>query len=151
MSALASVSDLEIRLRAEVASITGADLAAPEAALDDASTLVAAAAAGAGLEIPWTLATIPEVARRVVICAVLRTYRNPDGYVSEAMGSGAYSYRYADDETSAYLTEAEASLVARAAAQGRPDARPFAGSIRTPSPYGAADDAAPWWFTDALA
>lgn len=140
---LASVADLEKRLRKEVGSLIGADLTAATTAIDDASVLVLAEG-----NPDWTPLTIPAVAKGVVIKVALRQYRNPDGFVSEAMGGGAYSYRYADDETSAYLTKAEAELVQRAAlAEAEPE-RSFQGSIRTPSAYAESDEPLveiPWW------
>lgn len=127
---LASVADLEVRLRKEVGSLAGADLSAATTAIDDASVLVLAEGNPG-----WTPLTIPAVAKGVVIKVALRQYRNPDGYVSEAMGGGAYSYRYADDETSAYLTEKEAAIVQRAAAAEAETPSGFVGTVRTPSAY----------------
>ena len=130
---LALVSDLERRLRLEIGSLTGADLQAAEVALDDASVLVCGAGSAS-----WTAETVPEVAKLIAIRVALRQYRNPDGYVSEAMGGGAYSYRYADDETSAYLTEAEEAQVAAAAAEEVSGGLGgFTGSLRTPLAYEA--------------
>jgi hypothetical protein len=140
---LAEVSDLEVRLRLEVGSITGADLQAAETALEDASVLVLAQGNPA-----WTPASVPEIAKSVVIRVALRQYRNPDGFVSEGMGGGAYTYRYADDETSAYLTEAEAVMVQRAFAAEQPSAgRGFVGTVRTPSAYSRSTltGTPPWW------
>jgi hypothetical protein len=124
---------METRLGVSVGSLQGADLQRATDALDDASILVRAeagldflAADGLTIDAPDVIVTI---ARRVA----LRQYRNPDGFVSEGMGSGAYTYRYADDETSAYLTDREAAQIHAAVAALRP--APFQGSVRTPSAY----------------
>lgn len=130
MAALASVADLEKRLRLEVGSLAGADLVAAELALEDASVLVLAEG-----NPDWGALTVPAAAKRVVIGVALRQYRNPDGLSTESMGGGAYSYRYADDETSAYLTEAEALIVQRAAAAEQETKTGFTGTVRTPSSY----------------
>lgn len=135
---LASVSDLEARLRVEVGSLEGADLRAAELAIEDASIEVLAAAKAAGLPTPWTTATIPPLARRVVIGAALRAYRNPEGARSESFG-GAYSYGLADDRSSEYLTAAEVDLVTRAVALDGPGPRrPVVGTTRTRSAYSEA-------------
>ncbi len=144
MTSLALVSDLETRLRLEVGSLDGADLQAAEDALDDASVLVR----DAGLA-SWTPANVPEPARLVVIRCALRQYRNPDGFSSEAMGAGAYTYRYADDETSAYLTEREVAIVEKAAtATSTSTARSGARTVHTPAAYDEPSDAPPdpWWW-----
>lgn len=146
---LALVSDLERRLRVEVGSLAGADLLAAEDAIADVSALVHAAARDAGLSPAWTLGTVPDDVRVVTTRVALRQYRNPDGYVSEAMGGGAYSYRYADDETGAYLTDREVAIIAAAAAGTDPAPAGFVGSLRTPSAYTVVDPAAPedpWWW-----
>lgn len=134
---LALVSELERRLRVEVGSLTGTDLQAAEDALSDASVLVRAAARDAGLAEPWTAFTAPEEVRLVVVRVAKRQYENPSGYVSEAMGGGAYSYRLADDETSAYLTAAEAATISAAVAASGPAgaSQGFTGSLRTPLAY----------------
>lgn len=136
---LALVSDLEVRLRLEVGSLEGADLLAAQTALDDASVLVWAEGNPA-----WTAATIPALAKSVVVRVALRQFRNPDGFSTESMGGGAYSYRYADDETSAYLTAQEADLVQKAAVEAAPGTvRPTGGSVRMRSSYSVQADPPP--------
>lgn len=133
MTPLATVSSMETRLRLPVGSLTGADLQAALDALDDASVLVRQeagidflAADGVTIVAPPVIVTI---ARRVA----LRQYRNPDGFSSEGVGGGAYTYRYADDETSAYLTADEVRVIHAAVAPA--GGRGFVGTIRTPSAY----------------
>lgn len=140
-SPLAQVAELEKRLRLEVGSLEGTDLQAAEDALDDASALVR----GVGLA-SWTAANVPDDVRLVVIRVALRQYRNPEGFRGEAMGSGAYSYTLADDETSAYLTGAEEATIARAVAAASP-AGSGSGSVRVRSGYvPTAAEPVPWWW-----
>lgn len=136
---LASVADLEKRLRKEVGSLSGADLQAAETAIDDASVLVLAEG-----NPDWTSLTIPDVAKRVVIKVAIRQYRNPDGFSTEAMGGGAYSYRYADDETSAYLTENEVGIIQRAAAAESDTPSGFTGTVSVS--YEEPVVETPWWW-----
>ncbi len=142
MTPLATVASMESRLGLTPGSLSGADLQRAEDALDDASILVRAEAAtvspgttflaidGVTIDAPDVIVTI---ARRVA----LRQYRNPDGYSSEGMGGGAYTYRYADDETSAYLTDREAAQIRQAVSVMGGARRNFSGSARTPSAYEA--------------
>ncbi len=143
---LANVADLEKRLRLPVGSLAGADRDAAETALDDASVLVLAEG-----QADWTASTVPASARLVAITVALRKYRNPDGFSSESLGGGAYSYRYADDETSAYLTVAEAQIVHQARdGEVLPQGSGFTGALRTPSAYSrpVATGLRPWWDYD---
>lgn len=147
---LTLVSDLEVRLRLEVGSLDGADLAAAEAAIEDASELAHAVARDAGLATAWTLETVPKAVRVIVTRCARREFRNPDGFQSESMGSGAYSYAYASEETSAYLTDSEAATItAEAVAAAADTATGFTGSVRTPSGYAETsdpEDPTPWWW-----
>lgn len=67
----------------------------------------------------------------VVVTAALRSYRNPDGYQGESVGS--YSYQYAQGATSVYLLGPEKDVVKRAARVGSGSYGVY--TVRTPSAY----------------
>ncbi|WP_229398183.1 hypothetical protein [Micromonospora okii] len=126
---LAPVAAMERRLGVAPGTLAGADLVRAGAALDDASTMVRAEAGNDWVAADGTTVTAPPVVVTVVVSAALRTYRNPDGYSGESVGD--YSYQYARDSTSGYLTPAEVRIIRQAA--GRTGQAVY--SIRTPSAY----------------
>ncbi|SCL33023.1 Phage protein Gp19/Gp15/Gp42 [Micromonospora nigra] len=127
---LAPVAELERRLGLAPGTLAGSDLVRAGVALEDASTLVRAEAGTDWLAEDGVTVTAPAVVLTVVLGAALRAYRNPDGYSGESVGE--YSYQYAREATSGYLTSAEVAIVRRAAGK-------LAGSgvytVRTPSAY----------------
>lgn len=128
---LAPVAELERRLGLVPGSLSGSDLVRAGVALEDASTLVRAEAGRDWVAEDGTTVTAPAVVVTVVLGAALRAYRNPDGYSGESVGD--YSYQYARESTSGYLTSAERTIVLRAAGK-----LPGSGvyTLRTPSAYG---------------
>lgn len=134
MTPLATVASLETRLGLDVGALSGADLQRAVDALDDASVLVRAEAGMTFLADDGVTVDAPDVIVTIARRVALRQYRNPDGYSSEGVGSGAYTYRYADDETSAYLTDAEIRQIRQAVATLK-GSTGFTGSTRTPSAY----------------
>ncbi len=133
MTPLATVASMETRLGLTPGSLTGADLQRATDALDDASVLVRAEAGLDFLADDGVTIDAPDVIVMIARRVALRQYRNPDGFVAEGMGSGAYTYRYADDETSAYLTADEVRQIGQIVAAMKP--APFQGTVRTPSAY----------------
>lgn len=135
---LAPVSALEVRLGVAVGSLSGADLARAGACLDDVSALVREAA---GKEFTDSfgdlLEEIPAAILTVTVQASLRGYRNPDGLASESIGSGAYAYSLGQDaQAGIYLTDAERSVVAKAARGVSTSVY----SVGVPSAYGERPD-----------
>lgn len=122
LPSLAPVSALETRLGLAVGSLTGADLARAETDLADASALVRMESFGkTWVDTDGVTVTAPDSVVTVVVRAAIRSYRNPDGFQGEAVGSGAYSYQYAQGEVGMYLTPEEIRVVryaARAAGTG---------------------------------
>lgn len=135
---LATVEALQVRLGGEV--LTGAALARAQAALGDVSALVRLEAGRDWVAADGTTITAPEAVVAVVLAAARRGYRNPDGYQGENVGP--YSYQYAQGETSAYLTSAEARIV-RAAVSGT-SGRSGVYTVRTPSAYEYPSPCEPW-------
>lgn len=131
MIALAPVSALEVRLGVPVGSISGADLTRIEAVLDDVSALVREEAGRDWVE--DDVVTAPASVLAVVYAVALRTYRNPEGYVSENVGSGAYGYSLPKESTGCFLSDEERRIVKRAALGSTGSSGAF--SIRTPSAY----------------
>lgn len=140
LPSLAEVADLEVRLRVEVGSLSGADLDYAEACLEDASSQVRAASGRdwvddeGNLDVPASLVT-------VTLQAALRGYRNPDGVASENFG--VYSYNLPQGETSVMLTKREERVCERVAetfAKEEPGAGNFVGSMKTRSAYSEPDD-----------
>jgi len=139
---LATVSDLEVRLKVEVGSLEGVDLTAAQTYLQDATVLVLAAG-----DPEWTPESVPDAVKRVVIGCALRTYRNPDGFTSENYG-GAYSYTL--PEVSGYLTEDELAIITKAVADEQGTGSTFTvGTVRTRSAYSGEGGYWPrsaWWW-----
>lgn len=103
---LASVAQLEARLGEPVGSLAGEDLARATAALDDASAIVLRVGDPA-----WTDATIPDVARVVVLRLARRFWDNPEGLSYEAIGDHTVSRTAANT----FLTPDERALLLDAA------------------------------------
>lgn len=110
MHALASVSDIEARLGR---SFVSDELGRVAALLDDASALVRDEAGRTWLD-PVTGAptVVPGSIRAVVLRAVERAVRNPQGFSAEAAGD--YSYQRTDVEPGVYLTDRERAVIRRA-------------------------------------
>ncbi|GAA2609589.1 hypothetical protein SMC26_39425 [Actinomadura fulvescens] len=103
---LATVAQLEARLGEPPGSLAGEDLARATAALEDASVLVAAYGSRT-----WTIETVPDTARVVVLRLARRFWDNPEGLNYEALGDHTVSRAAA----STFLTPEERALVAGAA------------------------------------
>ncbi len=110
LPALATLAELEARLGLDDGTLTGADRARAQAALDDASALVREEAQQDFVAEDGSL-TVPDVVKRVVLGAALRSYRNPDAQIAEA--AGPFSRTLKSAEVSVYLTDAEKQLVRR--------------------------------------
>ena len=150
MTPLATVASMETRLGLVVGSLAGADLQRANDALDDASVLVRAEAEVDFLAVDGVTLSAPALVVTIARRVALRQYRNPDGFSSEGMGGGAYTYRYADDETSAYLTPSEIVQIRKAVA-ALSGSGGFSGSVRTPSSYEIPDaivDGEAWLMSD---
>lgn len=128
LPALAPVAELERRLGLAAGALTGSDLTRAEVSLDDASALVRDEAGKTWVAEDGVTITAPAVVVTVVLAAALRAYRNPDGYQGESVGD--YSYQYARESTSGYLTDREVQLIRRAAGFGRTGV--YTVSIRSP-------------------
>ena len=110
LPSLAAVEDLAARLPGGIAA---ADEDRAQAVLDDVSALVRAEAETDWVDDQDALDGVPDVVVTVTLAAARRAWLNPDGKVSETIGS--YSYRAADGATTGvYLTEEEKRLVRRA-------------------------------------
>lgn len=110
MYALASVTDIEARLGRV---FVNDELNRVVALLDDASALVCDEAGKDWID-PDTgeLTAVPGSVRAVVLRAVERAIRNPQGFSAEA--SGDYSYQRTNVEPGIYLTEAERAIIRKA-------------------------------------
>lgn len=108
--ALAEVSELEARLGLDAETLTGADLARAKAALADASALVRDEARREFTDDDGNL-VVPDAVRRVVLGAALRTYRNPEGELSQTVGPFRRDLKAS--EVGVYLTDAERDIVRR--------------------------------------
>lgn len=107
MFALASVQDVETRL-GRTFDQSSPDLGRVAALLDDASALVYDVAGTT-----WTTPQeVPATIRYVVLRAVERAYRNPDGFSAES--DGDYSYQRTGVEPGIYLTPGEEKAIRRA-------------------------------------
>jgi hypothetical protein len=107
MFALASVQDVETRL-GRTFDQSSPDLGRVAALLDDASALVYDVAGTT-----WaTPQEVPATIRYVVLRAVERAYRNPDGFSAES--DGDYSYQRTGVEPGIYLTPGEEKAIRRA-------------------------------------
>jgi hypothetical protein len=135
---LAPVSALEIRLGKSTGSLSGTDLARAEAALQDASALVRAAAGKTWVSEDGLTATAPDAASVVTVTAALRAYRNPEGFISETLGDYNYRRPEGGQAVGVYLTREERQMVKHAA-------KSTAYTVRTPSAmYDAGQDPALW-------
>ncbi|WP_405061892.1 hypothetical protein OG474_09625 [Kribbella sp. NBC_01505] len=135
---LATVADMEVRLRVEVGSLAGLDLVAAQTSLKDASALVRSVSN----PVTWVdpdddSITAPDEVLTIIVRAAVRDFRNPSGVNNEAMGSGAYSYTFAAGEATVYLSEDEVAMIKKAAKNSGtdPEAWKGVGTIRTPSAY----------------
>lgn len=116
---LVPVSDLEKRLGVDVGSLVDADLVRAQTALEDVSALVREEAGKTWVDVDDVTITAPDGVLVVARTAALRQYRNPDGYVSENIGQGAYTWSTSQDGANgAYLTADEKRIVKRAANGG---------------------------------
>lgn len=112
MFALASVQDVETRL-GRTFPTESPELARVAALLDDASALVRDVAGTT-----WIVAEVarpdlvPATIRYVVLRAVERAIRNPDGFSAES--DGDYSYQRTGVEPGVYLTPGEEKAIRRA-------------------------------------
>lgn len=127
---LAPVSALEKRLGVEIGSLSGTDLVRAESALEDVSALVREEAGKTWVAgDPPVLGEVPGSVLAVVYAAALRAYRNPDGYVSENVGQGAYTWSTSQEGANGvFLTEQEKRVVRKAASGGS-----SVYTLRTPS------------------
>lgn len=102
--ALATVEQFEIRLGRK---LLDEERDRVQAILEDTSA-IAVATAGAD----WTPATVPGDVQAVVLSAALRTFKNPDRYVQQAIGD--YSARIDSSEFAAGLfSKAELDILKR--------------------------------------
>jgi hypothetical protein len=110
MHPLADVGALEARLGR---TFEGTDATRVVALLDDASSLVRDIAGRTWID-PETgvLTTVPGSVRAVVLRAVERAVRNPEGFSAESAGD--YSYQRTGVQPGIYLTEAEEKAIRRA-------------------------------------
>jgi hypothetical protein len=110
MHPLADVGALEARLGR---TFEGTDATRVVALLDDASSLVRDIAGRTWID-PDTgvLTTVPGSVRAVVLRAVERAVRNPEGFSAESAGD--YSYQRTGVQPGIYLTEAEEKAIRRA-------------------------------------
>lgn len=110
LPSLATVEDLAARLPGGIAT---ADEDRAQAVLDDVSALIRAEAETDWLDDEGALDDVPDVVVTVTLAAARRAWLNPDGKVSETIGS--YSYRVGDaGGVGVMLTEEEKRLVRRA-------------------------------------
>lgn len=111
MFTLASVQDVEQRLGRTIPAQSG-DLGRVTALLDDASALVRDTAGTTWIDADGIPEAVPNTIRYVVLRAVERAYRNPDGFSAES--DGDYSYQRTGVEPGVYLTEGEEKAIRRA-------------------------------------
>lgn len=114
LPALASLDALEARLGLDSGTLSGAEKARAQAALDDTSTLVREETRRDWIgtdPVDGSTITAPPSLIRVVLGAALRTYRNPDGAITETVGPFSRAFKSAD--AGAYLTAAELEIVRR--------------------------------------
>ena len=112
MFALATVKDVETRLGRKLAS--EAETGRVVALLDDASALVRDVAGATWVDEDGTEHPdrVPPTIRYVVLRAVDRAIRNPDGFSAES--DGDYSYQRIGVEPGIYLTPGEERAIRRA-------------------------------------
>lgn len=100
---LADPAGMEARLRR---NLSGVELAAAEAAIDDASALIRAESGRSWLDEDG----LPdERVVPLVLSVALRAFRNPDGYATETVGSwtGVFGGSGQDTASGVYLTSHE--------------------------------------------
>lgn len=109
MLPLATVEDVESRLARQ---FTVDETTRVTALLDDASALVRDEAGRTWLDVNGVLEAVPAAVRAVVLRAVERAVRNPQGFSAESAGD--YSYQRTGVEQGVYLTEQERKILRRA-------------------------------------
>lgn len=111
LPAFATIDDLADR---HPGGIADADEARAQAALDDASALIRAAAQKTWVDDNDALEDVPDIVVTVCVRAALRAFVNPTGLTQET--TGPFSASYGNASTDVYLTSKEADLVKQAAA-----------------------------------
>lgn len=110
MQPLAGITDVEARIGR---TFTGDEAVRVRALLDDASALVRDEAATTWIDpITSLLIEVPGSVRAVVLRAVERAARNPQGFSAESAGD--YSYQRTDVEPGVYLTDGERQIIRKA-------------------------------------
>jgi hypothetical protein len=110
LPALATLDELEARLGVDPGSLSGPDRARAQAALDDASALVREESRRDWVDTDGVITAPPSLVR-VTLGAALRTFRNPDGEISQTAGPFSRTVKAAD--VGVYLTPAEIEIVRR--------------------------------------
>jgi hypothetical protein len=110
LPALATLDELEARLGVDPGSLSGPDRTRAQAALDDASALVREESRRDWVDTDGAI-TAPPSLIRVTLGAALRTFRNPDGEISQTAGPFSRTVKAAD--VGVYLTPAEVEIVRR--------------------------------------
>lgn len=132
---LVQVSDLEVRLRVPVGSLSGADLAFAQQTIEGASALVRAASDRDWVDDAGNL-TVPASLQRVALESAFRGYNNPDGVAGENFG--VYSYNLPQGGATISLTKAEERTCEKVAASFRTresSGGNFVGSMKIRSAY----------------
>lgn len=111
MFALAAVTEVETRLGRQF-SDDSPELGRVAALLDDASALVRDVAGTTWIDSNGDPLPVPGTIRYVVLRAVERAIRNPDGFSAES--DGDYSYQRTGVEPGVYLTPGEEKAIRRA-------------------------------------
>lgn len=112
LPSLATVDDLATRLPGGIAA---ADEDRAQLVLDDVSTLIRAEVETDWVDDAGALSGVPDVVVTVCLAAARRAWTNPNGVLSETIGS--YSYRLPDAAVApgVFLTDEEKRLIRRAA------------------------------------
>jgi len=110
LPALATLNDLEARLGLEPGELFGAERVRAQAALDDASALVREETRRDWVGVAGEI-TAPPSLIRITLGAAQRTYRNPDGEISQTTGPFSRTIKAAD--VGVYLTPAEVEICRR--------------------------------------
>lgn len=95
----------ELKARCDWTFDADEDRAAP-GYLDEASDLVCAYGRDS-----WTSTSAPRMAKNIVISAVRRFMRNPEGYVTSRAGDETVAYAEDPNAATIYLTQAEIKLL----------------------------------------
>jgi hypothetical protein len=110
MDPLATVGDVETRLGR---TLDDTELGRVAGLLEDASELVRLEAGRDWVDLDTgAVVSVPGSVRAVVLRAVDRAIRNPDGFSAES--DGDYSYQRTQVEPGVYLTDAERAIIRRA-------------------------------------